>query len=304
MPRLQATRGIICGSGDNTALQQISALITKQHRQAMSMLSDMRAQMALFQKTLAALQLEAELKAIKEQLAACRLTSTSSMPASPAGRTGAATASPAGRTGAATASPAGTTGAAVDNDLFDEDEDGDDVVMTLAGAGFPTLAVAGSNDTPQAEVLELPISLLYLNIKLNQNTLPSFPTGAPARKKKMYVGSVVLIFDLFATDTELDSVRQVRGYKNRTGDHRACAVEVIDASVRLFFATLFLDATGKVPPSLTKKSGGAVPALKLSTIHTLFDRLEKDTSLRLHGANRREALREALASSSQRQHSV
>ena len=112
MPRLQATRGIVCGSGDNTALQHISSLITKQHRLTMSNLHDMRVQMALFEKTLAALQLEKELKAIKEALAACRLTSTSSMPATPAGRTGAETASPARTTGAASASPTRTTGAA------------------------------------------------------------------------------------------------------------------------------------------------------------------------------------------------
>ena len=98
---------------------------------------------------------------------------------------------------------------------------------------------------------------------------------------------------MFATDADLDSFRQVSGgYKNRTGAHRA-AVEVIDAAVRLFSATLFADVIGKVPPNLTKTGGGAVPELKLSTIHTLLERLDKEKSLKLHGANQREALREA-----------
>ena len=153
---------------------------------------------------------------------------------------------------------------------------------------FPTLVVAGSNNTPTEEFVKLPIKMLYLNVKLSHNELPSL-----ARKQKMYVERVILIFDLFATDADLDSFRQVSGgYKNRTGAHRA-AVEVIDAAVRLFFATLFADVIGKVPPNLTKTGGGAVPELKLSTIHTLLERVEKEKSLKLHGANQREALREA-----------
>ena len=160
---------------------------------------------------------------------------------------------------------------------------------------FPTLVVAGSNNTPTEEFVKLPIKMLYLNVKLSHNELPSFATGVSlARKQKMYVERVILIFDLFATDADLDSFRQVSGgYKNRTGAHRA-AVEVIDAAVRLFFATLFADVIGKVPPNLTKKAGGgAVPELKLSTIHTLLERLVNEKSLKLHGANQREALREA-----------
>ena len=116
---------------------------------------------------------------------------------------------------------------------------------------FPTLVVAGSNNTPTEEFVKLPIKMLYLNVKLSHNELPSL-----ARKQKMYVERVILIFDLFATDADLDSFRQVSGgYKNRTGAHRA-AVEVIDAAVRLFFATLFADVIGKVPPNLTKTGGG------------------------------------------------
>ena len=42
-----------------------------------------------------------------------------------------------------------------------------------------------------------------------------------------------------------------------------------------------------------KKGGGARPALKLSTIHALVERLEKEKSLKSYGANQREALREA-----------
>ena len=100
-----------------------------------------------------------------------------------------------------------------DNDVFGED----DANMEQQGnePRFPTLAVAGSNNTPQKEFIELPIKLLYLNVKLNHNELPSFPFGAPARKQRMYVERVILIFDLFATDAELDSFRQVSGYKNR-----------------------------------------------------------------------------------------
>ena len=159
---------------------------------------------------------------------------------------------------------------------------------------FPTLVVAGSNNTPTEEFVKLPIKMLYLNVKLSHNELPSFPIGvALARKQKMYVERVILIFDLFATDAELDSFRQASGYKNRTSEHRA-AVEVINAAVRLFFATLFSDVIGRVPPNLLKKAGGgAVPELKLSTIHTLLERLDREKSLKLHGANQREALREA-----------
>ena len=80
---------------------------------------------------------------------------------------------------------------------------------------FPTLVVAGSNNTPTEEFVKLPIKMLYLNVKLSHNELPSFPFGAPARKQRMYVERVILIFDLFATDAELDSFRQVSGYKNR-----------------------------------------------------------------------------------------
>ena len=46
-------------------------------------------------------------------------------------------------------------------------------------------------------------------------------------------------------------------------------------------------------PNLVKKGGGARPALKLSTIHALVERLEKEKSLKSYGANQREALREA-----------
>ena len=36
-----------------------------------------------------------------------------------------------------------------------------------------------------------------------------------------------------------------------------------------------------------------MPELKLSTVHTLLERLDREKSLKLHGANQREALREA-----------
>ena len=100
-----------------------------------------------------------------------------------------------------------------DNDLFGED--GANMEQQGNEPRFPTLAVARSNDMPQLEFIELPIKMLYLNVKLNHNMPPSLEGGAQARKYRMYVASVILIFDLFATDAELDSFRQVSGYKNR-----------------------------------------------------------------------------------------
>ena len=49
---------------------------------------------------------------------------------------------------------------------------------------FPTLVVAGSNNTPTEEFVKLPIKMLYLNVKLSHNELPSFPFLAQARKQK------------------------------------------------------------------------------------------------------------------------
>ena len=109
---------------------------------------------------------------------------------------------------------------------------------------FPSLWAARANNTPLKDFLEMGVSMMYLNIKLSHNVLPSFAL----RKQKMYVKEIVRTFDFFATDAELESFRQARSPKERTGEQRTAAGE-IEESVRLLFATIFKALSGVVPPN-------------------------------------------------------
>ena len=179
-------------------------------------------------------RVQAELQGIKQQLERCRL-----------GPAEAATPSPRRASLPASSLPASSpTAMAVDEDAADAALFGEDAEAVEPVRPFPSLWAARANDTPLKDFLEMGVSMMYLNIKLSHNELPSFAL----RKQKMYVKEIVRTFDFFATDAELESFRQARSPKERTGEQRTAAGE-IEESVRLLFANIFKALSGVVPPN-------------------------------------------------------
>ena len=256
----------------------------------MTVLDDLRRQLRLLEQKLGILRLEVELREIKEKLAQCQLGPQAATPQRQR-RGGGASPSPSvlDLTSPERGGASGTSG-------MDVDTEGEGAAALQEGGegeatGFPHLTVAKRNDIPLKELLEMPLGLMYLSIKLSQNSMPSFGNTAGDRKKKMYLNDVVRMFDLFSTKEELDSYRMAKSQKDRTGDHRA-SIELVENSVRLLFATIFKDISKKVPPNL-QKAGGKAKALTLSSIHTLQTSLESDHQYKLHDPKNEEQLRAA-----------
>ena len=140
-------------------------------------------------------RVQAELQGIKQQLERCRL-----------GPAEAATPSPRRASLPASSLPASSpTAMAVDEDAADAALFGEDAEAVEPVRPFPSLWAARANDTPLKDFLEMGVSMMYLNIKLSHNVLPSFAL----RKQKMYVKEIVRTFDFFATDAELELARKM-----------------------------------------------------------------------------------------------
>ena len=235
--RWPASETVRVGDGPDAltaALRQVSTNFAKQNKQLMELLSDLRKQVMLLEQRVGVLRVQAELQGIKQQLERCRL-----------GPAEAATPSPRRASLPASSLPASSpTAMAVDEDAADAALFGEGVEAVEAVRPFPSLWAARANDTPLKDFLEMGVSMMYLNIKLSHNVLPSFAL----RKQKMYVKEIVRTFDFFATDAELESFRQARSPKERTGEQRTAAGE-IEESVRLLFANIFKALSGVVPPN-------------------------------------------------------
>ena len=235
--RWPASETVRVGDGPDAltaALRQVSTNFAKQNKQLMELLSDLRKQVMLLEQRVGVLRVQAELQGIKQQLERCRL-----------GPAEAATPSPRRASLPASSLPASSpTAMAVDEDAADAALFGEDAEAVEPVRPFPSLWAARANDTPLKDFLEMGVSMMYLNIKLSHNVLPSFAL----RKQKMYVKEIVRTFDFFATDAELESFRQARSPKERTGEQRTAAGE-IEESVRLLFATIFKALSGVVPPN-------------------------------------------------------
>ena len=235
--RWPASETVRVGDGPDAltaALRQVSTNFAKQNKQLMELLSDLRKQVMLLEQRVGVLRVQAELQGIKQQLERCRL-----------GPAEAATPSPRRASLPASSLPASSpTAMAVDEDAADAALFGEDAEAVEPVRPFPSLWAARANDTPLKDFLEMGVSMMYLNIKLSHNELPSFAL----RKQKMYVKEIVRTFDFFATDAELESFRQARSPKERTGEQRTAAGE-IEESVRLLFANIFKALSGVVPPN-------------------------------------------------------
>ena len=235
--RWPASETVRVGDGPDAltaALRQVSTNFAKQNKQLMELLSDLRKQVMLLEQRVGVLRVQAELQGIKQQLERCRL-----------GPAEAATPSPRRASLPASSLPASSpTAMAVDEDAADAALFGEDAEAVEPVRPFPSLWAARANDTPLKDFLEMGVSMMYLNIKLSHNVLPSFAL----RKQKMYVKEIVRTFDFFATDAELESFRQARSPKERTGEQRTAAGE-IEESVRLLFANIFKALSGVVPPN-------------------------------------------------------